>query len=531
MDLSRLGSFAIEERLGGPRSSVFRAVHVKRRIQAAVTVLPAPFFFGPDAQREFAREFETLKTLRHANVARCFGGGISDSVIYLAHEFVDGESLEALLARRGRLPWEQVVEISLQLCAGLNAIHSRDLLHRRLAPDKIIVDSSRVKIVGLRDTDPRSPSAPPISDALAAYQSPEQFQSQTLTPRSDLYALGCVMQHMLTGTPPFTGTPEEIQQSCKTLDPPRVGAQVLDCPIWLDSLLQQLLAKDPNQRPFSAAAAGLALRETQRNLSRGASVAQHAAGGLSALRTKADREQARKLLKKKPRARRKPWISMGDTPIYEQPWFLVLCLVAALGVILWMMQTPKPETLLARAEKLMSTGERMDAYRARDEHLQRLVQAYPESPLAEKAKGLIDEVDMLQLTTRLRNRIKLGKELETEPERMLAEVWKYEQFGDRVTALEKYRSMATLLEKDDAADQPPTRTYLLIARTRIEELTRDGAMDRREFLNQSLEKADELLADGQESEARRIWLSIIDLYKANQEVAEQVAKAQERLGD
>ncbi len=124
----------MEQRLGGPQSSVYRAIHVQRRLPAAVKVFPIPFSVGEDARKMFLRECEELKRLKHPCIARCFGGGFAERVAYLAFEFIDGESLESLLQRRERLPWEHVVEISQQICSALEYAHAKKLLPRASVP-------------------------------------------------------------------------------------------------------------------------------------------------------------------------------------------------------------------------------------------------------------------------------------------------------------------------------------------------------------------------------------------------------------
>ncbi len=139
---------------------------------------------------------------------------------------------------------------------------------------------------------------------------------------------------------------------------------------------------------------------------------------------------------------------------------------------------------------------------------------------------------MREVESRLRARLRLGRDLETEPERLLAEVWKYDQFGDRVTALEKYQSMANLLEQGADADEPTTRTYIHIARANVERLMNEtsGAGDRAAFLKERLARADQLAADGKTLDAQQIWRSIDQLYAGNREVESLVQQARARLG-
>src|SRR5207302_1699195 len=155
--------------------------------------------------------------------------------------------------------------------------------------------------------------------ARAAYQAPEQIRGETqISPKADLYSLGCLLFQMITGQPPFVadGLDELVEQQLNA-PPPRVTTLALDCPIWLDAIVAQLLEKEPSRRPHSAEAVGLALAEAKKKAASGTSVAQHALGGFSALQLPVDKQEARKLFGSK-QARREA--REDATPIWERPW-------------------------------------------------------------------------------------------------------------------------------------------------------------------------------------------------------------------
>src|SRR4029079_17564758 len=107
-----------EERLAGA-TATYSGIHLQQRRNVAIKLFSAPFGTNRESRMTFALEWEKLKTLKHANVVRCYGGGMDDMRGYLVYDRVAGESLEALIQRRGHLGWEQAVELELEIGNGL----------------------------------------------------------------------------------------------------------------------------------------------------------------------------------------------------------------------------------------------------------------------------------------------------------------------------------------------------------------------------------------------------------------------------
>src|SRR5688572_8927151 len=126
MDQSRVGPFLLSQRLGDdPAGTVYHAIHAEQRKAVALKLFSVPFATGADLSTDYAREWETVKKLRHPNIVRCYGGGFEEMQAYLAYELMPGETLAALLARRGKFSWEQAVEYALQIAAGLEFAHGQ----------------------------------------------------------------------------------------------------------------------------------------------------------------------------------------------------------------------------------------------------------------------------------------------------------------------------------------------------------------------------------------------------------------------
>lgn len=531
MEISRIGPFVLEERLGGAQSSVYRVLHTEHRRPFALKLYDAPFASGDEARARFAQEWGLLKRLRNPHIVRCFGGGLEGSVGYLCYELVPGETLADVFARRGKLPWEEVVQLGVQVADALNYAHQKGLIHQDLCPDKIhVLPDGTVKVGDFRrdrGSKAEFQSAGPLTRRRVRYQAPEQLAGELLTRQSDLYSLGCVLYHAVTGEPPFNGkSVEEIRAGHLQQPPQEVAKQVLECPIWLSEVIAQLLHKKPLKRPNGAPAVALALQETQAKVAAGVSAVEHAAGGISALKKGLDKQTAQQLIGGRRR-------SAGEERAAELPGWLVpaglaAALLAVVAVAVWLALPPGEEALFSRAEALLASGDQEDAYYARRDYLEPLVRRFPSGQYAERAQAMLREMDIDIAQRRLQRKLKMGLRLDSEHERLLAQAWRYEQFGDRATALEKYLAIAALISEEASDDEP----YVALARKRANELE-DGKLqaDRVALLNKRLEDAEQLQQQGKAVEAQRIWRSIESLYAGNRELQTQVAQARARLRD
>ncbi len=172
-------------------------------------------------------------------------------------ELVDGGTLEQLLASRGRLAWELVVEYGLQMCAALAYSHEHGIVHRDVKPGNFLLTSTgRLKLsdFGLASVAAaRRITAEGRTMGTYQYMAPEQIRGKEIVPQTDLYALGCVFFELLTGRPPFVGdTAAEILHQHIKEPAPRVGQFAPDCPAGLEQLVFDLLQKEPSARPADA---------------------------------------------------------------------------------------------------------------------------------------------------------------------------------------------------------------------------------------------------------------------------------------
>jgi serine/threonine protein kinase len=241
----------------GAMGVTYKALDVNLRCPVALKVISAQFVGDESARRRFVREARAAASVRHPNVASVFHLGKSGDSYFYAMEFVDGESLDALIRRLGRLEAKLALEIATQVAGGLAAIHEQNLIHRDIKPSNVMVklkgDSSMAKIIdlglakGVAQSRPETAVSTPGSFAgTPEFASPEQFVGVGVDIRSDLYSLGISLWEMLTGRTPFRGTPAEVMYQHQHAPLPVDQLERVPQPVVV--LLDVLLEKDPAQR-------------------------------------------------------------------------------------------------------------------------------------------------------------------------------------------------------------------------------------------------------------------------------------------
>jgi len=259
----QLGQYTLEGKIGeGGMGAVFRARHALLRRPTAIKLLP-PAKAGDKAIARFEREVQHTATLSHPNTVAIFDfGRTADGVFYYAMEYLDGVSLNDLVAIDGPQPPERVIHIMAQVAGALGEAHDAGLIHRDVKPANIllcerggIVDVAKVLDFGLvKDVD-----APKKSDLTEAnvvagtplFLAPEALTNPTgIDARADIYALGAVGYFLVTGEPVFDGN--TLVEICghhlhtePTLPSERLGSKL---PADLEEALLRCLAKNPEDR-------------------------------------------------------------------------------------------------------------------------------------------------------------------------------------------------------------------------------------------------------------------------------------------
>ncbi len=211
-----------------------------------------------DVRRRFLREARLAARLSHPNVVRVFDVGEDGGRPLIAMEYVEGETLAELIARRGQLPAAEAADLGVQACAGLAAAHAAGLVHRDVKPQNLLLSGDGVLKLGdfgiaFGAEGTRLTAAGTVLGT-AGYLAPEQARGEQVTAAADIYGLGAVLCELLTGEPPrapgslaelgrpgASRAPELLGRTPGV--PPELAAAVLDC-----------LAERPEDRPESAAA-------------------------------------------------------------------------------------------------------------------------------------------------------------------------------------------------------------------------------------------------------------------------------------
>src|SRR6202790_1276010 len=236
---------------------VYCATDLRLGQPVALKFLPEEMAQDPKVLARFHNEVRIARQVAHPNVCRVYDIGEVEGIPYLSMEYVDGEDLNSLLRRIGRLPEDKALEISRKLCAGLAAAHDKGVLHRDLKPSNIMIDGRGHVLItdfGLAGVIGSIDGAE-VRNGTPAYMAPEQLSGKEVSTQSDIYALGVVLYEMFTGKPPFiASTREELLKLAKQGTPtnPRTIVQEID-PV-VESMVLRCLAPDPGSRPGSAMA-------------------------------------------------------------------------------------------------------------------------------------------------------------------------------------------------------------------------------------------------------------------------------------
>jgi serine/threonine-protein kinase len=270
MDVTKLGKYDIVRELGrGAMGVVYEGVdpHIGRKVAIKTIrfdVLTAPAE-QQEAQQRFMREARSAGNLSHPSIVTIYEVGEHDGLSFIAMEFIDGESLESMIAARRRLPLEGVIELIAQLGDALDYAHRNGVIHRDIKPANILVDrEGRPRIVDFGIARIASSSLTQTATVLGtpSYMAPEQIAGQKIDHRVDLFALGAILYELLTFQRAFPGdnvTTVIYKIMNVTPPPPRDFDQSLSS--GLDAVLGVALAKDPAGRYQS----GRALAEDLRN--------------------------------------------------------------------------------------------------------------------------------------------------------------------------------------------------------------------------------------------------------------------------
>ena len=241
----------------GAMGVTYKAFDINLHCPVTLKVINERYLGDESARLRFFREARAAASVRHPNVASVFHLGRTGESYFYAMEFVEGETLEKLIKRSGRLEVKLALEIAMQVAAGLAAVHEQHLVHRDIKPTNIMVRlkeggvTAKIIDLGLAKTlDESAPeagiSSPGAFAGTPEFASPEQFAGVQVDIRSDLYSLGVTLWVMVTGQTPFRGSSAEMMYQHQHAPLPL--ERLKDAPQPVVVLIEKLLEKDPAQR-------------------------------------------------------------------------------------------------------------------------------------------------------------------------------------------------------------------------------------------------------------------------------------------
>lgn len=245
----------------GAAGIVYRARDSMVNEDVAIKILANEQHDEKDAER-FRRELVTARKVTHPNVIRIHDMVALGSQFFISMEILEGGTLSELL-KRGPVPIARAIEIAIGICEGLEAAHKQRVIHRDLKPDNVLFDRDGVpKVVdfGLARLSGTLSRTAGFSGT-PYYMSPEQADGREPTAQSDLYSLGVLFFELFTGQLPFKAeTLVRLVVLHQSEAPPAPRSIRAEIPSHVDALLRRMLAKNPAQRPRSAAEVALLLR-------------------------------------------------------------------------------------------------------------------------------------------------------------------------------------------------------------------------------------------------------------------------------
>jgi Tol biopolymer transport system component/tRNA A-37 threonylcarbamoyl transferase component Bud32 len=281
---TRLGPYEIGAPIGaGGMGEVYRARDTKLQRDVAIKVLPEALAHDIERLARLEREARTLASLNHLNIAQIHGLEESAGITALVMELVEGPTLADRIAK-GRIPLDEALPIARQIADALEAAHEQGVVHRDLKPANVkvrpdgiakVLDFGLAKALERVSGDSTDATASPTitSPAMmtkvgvilgtAAYMSPEQAKGRAADRRSDMWAFGCVLYEMLTGTRAFAGDDVSDTLAAVLRAEPDWTALPPETPAPIRRLLRHCLAKDPKVRIADASTARIEIIDVQ----------------------------------------------------------------------------------------------------------------------------------------------------------------------------------------------------------------------------------------------------------------------------
>ena len=257
-DDPRLGTviagYRIEERIGrGGMGVVYRAQHLNLQRRAAIKIIAPDLAESEGFRERFTREARIAAALQHPNIVTVYDAGEVDGLLYLAMQFIKGEDLSAILRADGRLRPYRAIDVCRQVASALDAAHAMGLIHRDVKPANVLIEGRNAFLTdfGLTKQAGTNAQLTRAGDVVGTihYVAPEQIEGRKVSARSDVYALGCLLYHCLSGQVPFAHeTDVAVIYAHLSEQPPNLSDLRPELPEGLDAVMAKALDKSPDRR-------------------------------------------------------------------------------------------------------------------------------------------------------------------------------------------------------------------------------------------------------------------------------------------
>jgi len=251
--MQHIGKYEILQEIGhGAMGVVFKAHDPVIGRLIALKTITASVAEDSGLLERFRREAKAAGALQHPNIVTIYEMGEADGVPFIAMEYLEGESLDALISRHAPAPLPQKVGYLVQTCRALQYAHRRGVVHRDIKPANIVVTvEGVVKVVdfGIALLAAASKTQTGTLLGTLAYMSPQQLRGNRADARSDIWSVGVVLYELLTGRRPFVGENHAaLVLSILQDDPVPLRVLLRDCPYQLDAIIRRTLSKDDATR-------------------------------------------------------------------------------------------------------------------------------------------------------------------------------------------------------------------------------------------------------------------------------------------
>jgi serine/threonine-protein kinase len=250
-----IAGYRIEERVGrGGMGVVYRAEHLNLRRRAAIKIIAPDLAESEGFRERFTREARIAAALQHPNIVTVYDAGEVDGILYLAMQYIEGNDLSAMLRKDGRLRPYRAIDVCRQVASALDAAHAMGLIHRDVKPANVLIEGRTAFLTDFGLTkrmDGTHTELTRAGDVVGTihYVAPEQIEGTQVSARSDVYSLGCLLYHCLTGQVPFSrDTDVAVIYAHLSEPPPKLTALRPELAAGLDGVMAKALDKSPDRR-------------------------------------------------------------------------------------------------------------------------------------------------------------------------------------------------------------------------------------------------------------------------------------------